>query len=303
MRQALDIARRVLGEHHVEVAQGLTNLAMLCAATDRPDEALELLRQAVAGHDRMIGQIFLVSSERNRLDYLRRAQHTTDLFVSLVHSHHADSPAAVVDALGLILRRKALSVEVMAKERAALLAGGDPQVLYALQRIQGLRRQIAQKELIGPGQEGLEAHQWQIARWQAEREALERNLAERMPPESLGPKYKIVGVVVSLPILSPPDSALIEFERVNLTDFKAVPSQGRSQWQPARYLAFVLPAGPLGAVTMIDLGEADTIDQAILDYRATIAREVGGSRGRDSRGWSRLGRHGAQRSGCTALGY
>src|SRR5439155_17706553 len=71
--------------------------------------------------------------------------------------------------------------------------------------------------------------------------------------------------------------------RFELFDFQAVPGRGASCWRPARYLAFVLPAGEPDSVRMIDLGEAGPIDRLVADFRAALTGEAdSGSRGRPS---------------------
>ncbi|MEH2120595.1 CHAT domain-containing protein [Nostoc sp.] len=65
----------------------------------------------------------------------------------------------------------------------------------------------------------------------------------------------------------PADAILVEFVRFELFDFNAVPANGDIQWQPARYLAFVLPSGQPDAVQMIDLGSAQVIDQLVWVFR------------------------------------
>ncbi len=48
----------------------LNNLALFYAATGRASEALPLMEQAAAIDDRMIGQIFAIGSERQRIAFL-----------------------------------------------------------------------------------------------------------------------------------------------------------------------------------------------------------------------------------------
>jgi hypothetical protein len=77
----------------------------------------------------------------------------------------------------------------------------------------------------------------------------------------------------------PEGTVLAEFVRFNVFDFKARRAHGKSQTKPARYLAFVLPAGEQDNLYMIDLGEAEPIDQIIVTFRSAITGEAE-SRGR-----------------------
>src|SRR5205807_10111801 len=67
--------------------------------------------------------------------------------------------------------------------------------------------------------------------------------------------------------------SLVEFVRFHVFDFKAH-APGERQWQPPRYLAFVLPAGQPEGVQLIDLGEAEPIDRLIADFRSSITGEA-----------------------------
>ena len=68
----------------------------------------------------------------------------------------------------------------------------------------------------------------------------------------------------------PANTVLIEFARVEMFNFKAKGQE--EQWNPAHYLAFVLHAGNGEKVGLIDLGEADMIDQAVAAFKKQITR-------------------------------
>jgi CHAT domain-containing protein len=126
----------------------------------------------------------------------------------------------------------------------------------------------------------LPAHRQLLAQWDQQKERLEAALARRIPEMNLEQKLRAAdrrGVALALPA----GVALIEFVRFDVFDFQAVPARGESCWQPARYLAFVLPAGEPDHVQMIDLGEAEPIDRMIRDFRAGITGEVENWTGRD----------------------
>ncbi len=122
-------------------------------------------------------------------------------------------------------------------------------------------------------------HRRQLDEWEAARERQEAELARQVPEMNLEQKLRATdrrAVALRLPA----GVALVEFVRFRVYDFKAVRARGEAQWQPARYLAFVLPAGEPDAVQMIDLGPADEIDRLIADFRSGILRE-GAARSRN----------------------
>ena len=238
------------------------------------------MRQAAAIDDRMIGQVFSIGSESQRTAFLKMIQTRIEGYLSLIWRHLGEAPDAVRAALDLVLRRKAIGAEALAAQRDAVLGGRYPALEPQLREWSTLRGQIAQKTLAGPGPEGLPAHRQLLAQWNQQKERLEAELARRIPEMNLEQKLRAAdrrAVALALPA----GVALIEFVRFDVFDFQAVPARGEPHWQPARYLAFVLPAGEPDHVQMIDLGEAEPIDRMIRDFRAGITGEVENRPGRD----------------------
>jgi len=271
-RQALEIWRKAHWEEHPDFAIGLKNLAGLCVATQREDEGLELLKQAAAIDDQTIRQIFSIGSESQRMAFLRTLHGHFDLFLSLVFQYFPNSLDAIADAMELVLRRKAIGAEALAAQRDAVLGGQYPELEPRLRQLTALRMQIAKKTLAGPGKEGPQAHRRLLAEWNAQKERFEAELARKIPEMNLEQELREVDRRVVAHAL-PDQSALVEFVRIAVFDFKAVPVRGETQWKPARYLAFIIPAAQPDNVHMIDLGEAKPIDKMIAALRSLITRE------------------------------
>jgi tetratricopeptide (TPR) repeat protein len=278
-RQALQTYRTALGENHPQFAVSLHGLAGLYAATGRASEALPLMQQAAAIDDRMIGQILAIGSERQRAKFLNSVIAKLHAFLALVLQHLGGSPDAIHAALELVLRRKAIAAEAVAAQRDAVLGGKYPALEPKLRELATLRMQVARETLAGPGPEGLEAHLEKLAEWSARRERLEAELARQIPEMNLEQKLRAAdrrAVTLNLP----EGVALAEFVCFRPVDFHAVRARGEKQWRPARYVAFVLPAGAPDEVQMVDLGEAEPIDRMIATFRAGVIAE-GWAGGRD----------------------
>jgi tetratricopeptide (TPR) repeat protein len=281
-RQALEIRRVALGDTHPYLADSLENLAGLHVALGRQTEALPLMRQAAMIDDRAIGQVFSIGSDRQRLAFLQTIQGRTARFLSLIAQHLRQSPEAVLAALELVLRRKAIRAEALAAQRDAVLGGKYPDLEPRLRQWASLRMQIAQKTLAGPGPEGLKAHQQQLAEWTSRNERLEADLARQIPEMNLEQQLrKADRRAVALALGE--GVSLVEFVRFHVVDFKAVAKQlsgsrwePPSHWRPARYLAFVLSAREPDNVQLFDLGEAEPIDRLIADFRSSITGETQG---------------------------
>jgi CHAT domain-containing protein/tetratricopeptide (TPR) repeat protein len=280
LRQALEIKRMAYGDHHPDVGLTLSQLAVLTAGTGRVDESFRLCRQIHAIEDRMMNEVYSIASERQRLEHLQVTQVHLEFFLSLIIGHMAQDTEAVQIALDLVLRRKAITAEALATQRDAVMGGKYPTLEPKLRESAFLRMQIARKTLAGPGPEGLESHLRGLAEWNARKERLEAELARQIPEMNLEQKLRAADRrAVALGLSE--GVALVEFVRLRVFDFKAVPARGEARSKPARYVAFVLRAGDPDEPRLIDLGEAEPIDRLIADFRAGIIAEAGAGDGRD----------------------
>jgi CHAT domain-containing protein/tetratricopeptide (TPR) repeat protein len=279
-KQALEIRCAVFGEQHPSFAASLNSLAGVRAATGKAAGALAMMEQAVAIENRLLGQVFSVSSEKQRTAYLNTIRGEFKAFLSLVSQWLPHSQKAVCSALSLVLQRKAIEAEVLATQRDAVLSGKYPEAAHMLRELTLVRSQIAQKTLAGVGYEGLQAHQQLLAEWNAQRERLEAEVARQVPEMNIEKKLRSIDRHVVAMAL-PTDATLVEFVRFDVLDFKAVPARGEKRWKPARYLAFVMHAGEPENIDMIDLGEAEPIDRMIATFRSiiTVEKDDGGNRG------------------------
>ncbi len=253
--QALEITKRLFVGDHPYVASSLNNLAVLLTATHRYSEALERMKEAAAMENRLISQAFAASSESDRLAYLQKFRANFEAFLSLVSKHLHDSPQAVQAALDLVLQRKALTAAALAALNQAIYSGRYPHLTKQLKKLRELSDQIIHFTFTQPQPD-------RIRQLQAEHNKLQQQLASQVPEIQLQ-EQPIDCRTVALEL--PTGSTLIEFVCFNVFDFHATSKE--SQWQRARYLAFILPAGQPDQVQMIDLGEAEPIDQLIQDFR------------------------------------
>ena len=273
LQKAMEIQQRSLPEAHPDLATTYSNLGTLEVASGRINEAVALKHQASAIDDRMIGQVFSIGSDQQRLLFLRKLQGRQEEFLSLVYRHLSHSPKAMRTALELVLRRKALGAEALASQRDAILGGRYPHLREAFDQLNQLRKRTAQKMLAGPAPgETLAAHEQTLHERQQEQQQRETALVRQIPEMSLEQQLqKADRRAVALAL--PENVTLVEFVRFNVFDFNAILARRERKWQPARYLAFVLHAGQPENVQMIDLGEAEPIDRLIADFRATITGE------------------------------
>ena len=272
-RESLKILRHSAGENHPNVAVILNHLAKLCAATDRELEALDLMQQQVAIDNRIMGQVFSISCDRQRFSYLVNIQANIGDYLSLILQHFPNSPENVGRALELVWQRKGIGAEALVAQRDAVVSqrySKDSQLKQKLRELTTWRMQIAQKMLAGPGKdEELEAYERLLTEWIEHKEQLELELAQRIPEIRLEHQLRDANCH-AVAFALPEKSTLVEFVRFRVYDFTAIPAENQPEWKAARYLAFVLQAREPENVQMIDLGEADLIDNMLTQFKAVI---------------------------------
>jgi len=250
--------QRLFANDHPDVASSLNNLAVLFAATHRYDQALDYMKQAMAIENRLIHQAFTYSSESDRLAYLQKIRNNFDAFLSLIYQHFPNSPHTIQTALDLILQRKSLTAAASAAFNQAIHSGRYPHLQSEFTKLRQLSDQISHYIYHEPRPD-------LIPQLQREQNQLQKQLTAQVPEIQLQDQ-QIDCHTVALEL--PKGSSLIEFVCFQVVDFQAF------QAQPARYLAFILPAGQPDNVQMRDLGAAQEIDQLIQDFRRDVSDSV-----------------------------
>jgi CHAT domain-containing protein len=271
-QRALAIDECELGPNHPDVGIGLFDLAIAHVRNDDPEEALNLIVRACRIDDRIIGQVFSMSSERQRLAYLHTYQERFGIALSLVSQYLYASSTAMRHGFDLVLRRKAVGAEALGMQRDTVLGGKYPSLKPKLEELTTLRWQIAQQTLGRSESSELQQSQQVLVKLNDQRDRLEAELARQIPEMNLAQRLQAIDRQVAALAL-PKDAVLLEFTHFDVFDFKARRAFGETQSKPPRYLAFVLPSGEADQVEMIDLGEAEPIDRMIATFRSMITDE------------------------------
>jgi tetratricopeptide (TPR) repeat protein len=251
-RQALEIKDALVGTSDTGYVTARRNLAVLLAATGRANEALPMMEAVAQAEDRTIGQIFGIGSERQRMAFLRTIQKYYYAFLSLVWLNQTQSTRAKRKAYSLVLRRKGIGAEALAVQRDAVLTDKYPALKSKLNQFFTLRKRVARFFLEADGLSPAGTASM-LEDLQEKKDQLEAELVRSIPEMQLTDTFEQTNVQTIADAL-PDDSVLVEFVRFNPFNFKAIESQGESQWQPPHYLAFVLLAGKPGAVEILSSG-------------------------------------------------
>jgi CHAT domain-containing protein/Flp pilus assembly protein TadD len=248
------------------------NLAELLAARGDLDEAFELFTGVLAYQRQAIGDIASFASERQLMDLLRSHRTRLSQYLSLVTRYFSDSPEHVRRAADLVIDRKALGLDLLARQRETVLGARYPQLREQLERLAAMRARIAQRRLAGPDAPA-DAGAEELWRAELKREALEREMARAIPEFAARQREQSADCAAVAGAI-PEGAVVIEFLRYSAFDFTAIRGQGGNPWQSPRYLAIAIgPGKPEPA--LVDLGDANTIDDLIsaLRFQATGERE------------------------------
>ena len=268
-RQALEIRKKALGEEHPDYATSLNNLAALYQATNRPQQALTTLGRGMEVEQLNLRRVFAFSAEPAMRAYLDTVSHSLDVLLSMVlDGRTATDPAAAETALTWTLRRKALILDTLCRFRdAQRRLAQDPALAQQAFQLRGLRQRLSDWTLNPPPGASPETLRHQMDAWRQQADELEadlnRALARHEPP--CGPRRGRCG--------RPPAAAPGGQRpgRAGAGGPVRLPGHGQSaRWKPAHYLAFVLAAGAQAPPRLIDLGEADDIDEAVDQVRQSV---------------------------------
>jgi CHAT domain-containing protein/tetratricopeptide (TPR) repeat protein len=245
-------------------------LAFLCARTGRAAEALALTCEAIELENDGLWRILSVSTDTQRRSQIERLTLTTNILLSLVRQFFAGDRSAVATALAVVLNRKALATEAFAATRAFAGSGdGDTQVKLDALRL--FQRSIAQRIFAGVGT----VDESMLADLKIEAE--EGSLIAHMASADVWREMETVTVEDAAAGLEP-DTALVEIvlhASYNFDEDLTSQPRERKNWQPPRYLAFVLHPGAAPYVELLDLGDASHINAMIDEH---VSQFVGGGR-------------------------
>lgn len=266
--EALSIFRHLFGDSlrdgkaeraNKKLASCLNNLAIFYVTTKRYPASLALFIEAIEVENRLLADYFGYALPENQSLLLEQMHSSLETFISVVWQHFRHDRAAQAAALDAILKRKAASTISNSILNAAQYNDRYPELRAQFEKWQQLKQQIAL------GGDRLD----DSTRKQLEDECrqLYRKLA-RQVPEIKATSMDIDRQAIALYL--PANSILVEFFRFEVYDFQA--SELLEKKKPARYFAFIITPDTNTPAELIDLGEADAIDQLIATYRrvATI---------------------------------
>ncbi|OHE17304.1 MAG: hypothetical protein A2X96_01750 [Syntrophobacterales bacterium GWC2_56_13] len=262
-RRSLAISEKSLGPEHSDSTLALNNLAFLYAVQGKNNEALILVERALGIDKKQIDQILGFAAEAQQTQFLATRENNFFAYLSLIRQRFPDNPKAIRNALDAWLARKGILLEAQKRIQDVLAAGENPQAQEIFAKLIGIRQELARLVLGAPGKEGPEAYQKRINDLTSQKETLEGQLSRLSQAFAQQRKTRIATTSAVASAL-PKGAILIEMARIRDFDFKT------GKWGASRYLAFVLSSGKGSNVSLIDLGDADSLDQKAAAFKKSL---------------------------------
>jgi len=274
----LEIRSNVLGKNHPDYAITLNNLGLLYIATGLKNEAISFMSNVIGIHDYMLRDIFSISSEKQRMAFMKIMGNDLHYFLSLVLRYFSDSSDAISLAFNLVISRKAIGAEISPSSAANQHSYEyyySEDIRSKIRELNSLRNQICMRTLSGPDlNETLNSYNLRLTELNIRKEELEAQISRYVHIDLLREKLTLANRKAIIDaLIKYPEAALIEFVRFDEFDFLAIPSRAESKWKQAHYLAFVLLGNQTDNVHMVDLGEADPIDKMIGIFNDSLTGE------------------------------
>ena len=305
--QSLQITKEVLGPKHPQVAYTIHNLAALRTAMSDPEEAEELLQEALkiyqeafgsehvrtsiilrdmaiiqAGQHKWLDAAKLADQSQvvaNRYAYRVLPSLTTSeqsLFLSknvrpflhasltLGQSQSANPEIANLSA-GWLANGKAVAHEVTTQQAILAPQSEDPRTAELAIKLKSVRAGVAKLSQTSPSPEQGEGYRSKLSFLQLEEARLIHEIGGRLAALNRDQSW---AEVEKLRQNIAEGHVLIDIARFDVFDFEAVGAE--NQWRPAHYAAWVTPPTNQGDIQVVDLGEADAIDELVIQARLAV---------------------------------
>ena len=261
--RALQLREQALGPTHPDVANSLADLARFYEVKGELARAVAFQLRANRISERNLALNLASGSERQKLAYLATLSTQLDQTISLHARTVPNDPAARNEAASIILQRKGRTLDALTDSFATLRRRFNLQDQALLDELKETNAQLAKLVLGGPQRMSRAEHQKQITALEEQKEKLEAEISSRSA------EFRAQSQPVTLAAIQsaiPAEAALIEFAVYR--PFNAHYAKPAEAFGPPRYVAYVLRRQ--GEVKWVELGEQQTIDEAIANLRQAL---------------------------------
>ncbi|MCA9470186.1 MAG: CHAT domain-containing protein, partial [Nitrospira sp.] len=261
-QRVIAIFEAALGANHPNVATSLNNLAHLHWAQDQPIISLSLLKRAQSINETQTTTRLLTGSEASKHAWMHLG--LANMFANISFSLSlASNPDAARLGYASLLHAKGRVLDSLTDSVDKLRRSVNPEDRQILEDYTTVVQQQATLFHQGPGQLSSDAYHARLTELAAKKEQLETTLAAR----SAVFKEEITPVTLEkVQAALPENAALIDYVMYLPFDPKA--KKETTKFGEPRYAAYVLK--PTGDPIVIDLGDTESIQGLIQDFRAGL---------------------------------
>lgn len=269
-RRSLAIHEAKLDKDHPRTAFALHNLAALEVRSQRWADAIQHTDRARRTVARHIAAALPALSEPEQLLFLDKVeqQFHPALSVGLLRRHDPEAAAA---SAAWLLNGRAVSHQTLAEQHVLARTAATSTARALLEQLKQTRDALAalQHRPAAAGQEEA-AHERSQELRKRERDLARKLAREIGRPFRDDPWIELTEVRKKLSA----QAVLVDIARIRVFDF------AKDRSQAARYLAWITPPEGKGAVQIVDLGQAELIDAAVMQARRAIVKSAAGIRER-----------------------
>ncbi len=260
-QRALAIEEKALGPNHPHTAAALHNLAVLRWVMGQATAAFPLHARSQAIEAKNLERFLVHGSESRNQAYIQQLRGDTFLSVSL--SLALPEQRATTLGFTSVLQTKGRVLDAMLDSRGRLRHSMKPVHRALLDELTAVAQQLSNLTHQGTGNLQSEVSRRRREELSLRQEQLETELAKQSA------EYREEVAPVSLAAVQtavPKYAALVEWYRYQPFDPKT--KDRLSRWGQPCYVAYVLKHD--GEATVVDVGDAATIEQLIHDFQAAL---------------------------------
>lgn len=260
-----------LEQSHPFVIGSLNNLSLLYLNGGNIPRAVEFLERANNIEEQKLAILLSDGSEAQKRAYITNLIGATDATVSLHVQAAPNSPQAARLALTTILRRKSRVLDALTDSLQALRSRSNLEDQALLDELALVRSKLAALTFRGAKNTPQDQFRNQIETISAQEQKLESAISSRSA-EFQSQNQPIT--IESVQKLIPSNAALVEFVLYKPYKFEAI-RQGDRIYRSGtpRYVAYILLNQ--GDPKWVDLGDVETINEAVSEFRRTIRLKSG----------------------------
>jgi CHAT domain-containing protein/Flp pilus assembly protein TadD len=268
LKRSLAIREKALGQNHPLVANSLNNFARLYQGQGNIARAVEFNHRSSNIEEHNLALILSTGSESRKRDYIATLTGSTNTTISLHIQSAPNNPQAARLALTTILRRKGRVLDALTDSLQALRNRLNPDDLLLLDALATTRSQLANLTFKGAENTPPEQFRNQIATLSAQEQQQEATISRRSAEFRTQNQPVTVEAVQKL---IPADAVLVEL--VLYKPYRIKAAKESEVFGNPRYVAYILQSQ--GEPKSVDLGDAETINIAVTEFRHTIRTKIG----------------------------